>query len=218
MKRTVGPLGAPALRERPAFRLKNSSKILGRSTAANQSLLEGIRAYRARTSALDLLNLCSCQVVYSINLGMIVEICGIASAINWEASPFSFIALARLSAALLMRPTARMSALVRSPQRVFIEINRDKWFANSGENPVNRVLVNTCSSDFQGRRQRQTVQFPSPIPMRHSAAPALHELGHAETECAARLVGWPAYPRDVLMLDYLRWSLKSDGGLRRKSN
>ena len=21
--------------------------------------------------------------------------------------------------------------------------------------------------------------------------------GHAETECAARLVGWPAYPRDV---------------------
>ena len=38
----------------------------------------------------------------------------------------------------------------------------------------------------------------------HGAALALHKLGHAETECAARLVGWPAYPRDVLMLGYLR--------------
>jgi len=37
-------------------------------------------------------------------------------------------------------------------------------------------------------------------------------VAHAETECAARLVGWPGYPRDVLTLDYLRGSLKSDGG------
>jgi hypothetical protein len=37
-------------------------------------------------------------------------------------------------------------------------------------------------------------------------------MGHAETECAARLVGWPAYPRDVLIFGYLRWSLKSASG------
>jgi hypothetical protein len=48
--------------------------------------------------------------------------------------------------------------------------------------------------------------------MSHGAAPALHELGHAETECAARLVGWPAYPRGGLTLNYLHRSSRSDSG------
>ena len=38
-------------------------------------------------------------------------------------------------------------------------------------------------------------------------------VAHAETECAARLVGWPAYPRGSLSLNYLHRSSRSDSRL-----